>query len=118
MVKLIFSTVMVFIAVVVIYFSLSNRAPMVVDLAPSPFTVAPPVFVVVLVSFVAGFVTAGLVAWMSGGKKRRRARQRAWQAQAAERKVKQLDDKVAGLEATLAERDDTRPFLALPTRPS
>ncbi|HIJ43616.1 MAG: lipopolysaccharide assembly protein LapA domain-containing protein [Rhodospirillales bacterium] len=118
MAKLISSIIMVPIAIVVIWFSLSNRATMEVDLAPLMFTVTPPVFLVVLVSFVAGFLTASLVALMSGGKRRKRARQRASRARAAERKAEQLDDKVSSLEATLAERDNARPALAPPTRPS
>ncbi|HJN23839.1 MAG TPA: LapA family protein [Rhodospirillales bacterium] len=109
MVKLISLIVMVFIAVVVVDFSLSNRAAMVVDLAPLMFTLTAPVFLVVLVSFAVGFVAGGLVAWISGGKKRWRARQRAWQAQAAERKVKRMNAKVASLEAALVEQGDPRP---------
>ncbi len=108
MVKLISSIVMVLIAMVVIDFSLSNRTAMVVDLAPLAFTLTVPVFLVVLVSFAVGFIVAGMVGWISGGKRRWRTRQRAWQAQMAERKVKRLNDKVANLEAALAEQNAAR----------
>ncbi len=100
-------------ALAVVAFSVSNRAPVTVDFWPLPF---PPrefrVFAVVLLSIFAGFVLGGLVAWISGGKRRRRARAMARRAKAAEAEVARLRDKVADLEEA-AEKQE----IALPAPP-
>ncbi len=85
-------------ALAVVAFSVSNRADVTVDFWPLPFTSEFRVFAVVLVSVFAGFVLGGLVAWISGGRRRRRARAMARRAKAAEAEAARLRDTVAGLE--------------------
>ena len=100
-------------ALAVVAFSVFNRAPMTVDFWPLPF---PPrefrVFAVVLVSIFAGFVLGGLVAWISGGRRRRRARAMARRAKAAEAEAARLRDKVADLEEATEKQK-----IALPAPP-
>ncbi len=99
-------------ALAVVAFSVSNRAEVVVNFWPLPFTSEFRVFAVVLVSIIAGFVLGGLVAWISGGKRRRRARAMVRRAKAAEAEVARLRDKVADLEEA-AEMQE----IALPAPP-
>ncbi len=98
-------------ALAVVAFSVSNRAPVTVDLWPLPFTAELRVFAVVLVSVFAGFILGGLVAWISGGKRRRRARAMARRAKSAEAELARLRDKVTDLEAAVPKQE-----IALPTR--
>ncbi len=85
-------------ALAAVAFSVSNRAEVSVSFWPLPFTSEFRVFTDVLVSIVAGFVRGGLVAGISGGKRRRRARAMARRAKAAEAEAARLRDKVADLE--------------------
>ena len=85
-------------ALAVVAFSVSNRADVAVNFWPLPFTSEFRVFAVVLVSIFAGFVLGGLVAWISGGKRRRRARAMARRAKAAEAEAARLRDTVADLD--------------------
>ncbi len=113
MVRLFSWIIMVAVALAVVAFSVSNRAPVTVDFWPLPFPSREfRVFAVVLVSIFAGFVLGGLVAWISGGKRRRRARAMARRAKAAEAEAARLHDKVAGLEEA-AEKQE----IALPAPP-
>ncbi len=101
--------VIVPVALAVVVFSVSNRAPVTVDFWPLPFTAELRVFAVVLVSVFAGFVLGGLVAWISGGKRRRRARAMARRARSAEAELARLRAKVTDLEAAVP-----KPEIALP----
>ena len=99
-------------ALAVVAFSVSNRAEVVVNFWPLPFTSEFRVFAVVLVSIFAGFILGGLVAWISGGRRRRRARAMARRAKAAEAEAARLRDKVADLEEATE-----KPEIALPAPP-
>ncbi len=99
-------------ALAAVAFSVSNRAEVTVDFWPLPFTSEFRVFAVVLVSIFAGFVLGGLVAGISGGKRRRRARAMARRAKAAEAEAARLRGKVADLEEA-AEKQK----IALPAPP-
>ena len=100
-------------ALAVVAFSVSNRAEVVVNFWPLPFTSEFRVFAVVLVSIFAGFILGGLVAWISGGSRRRRARAMARRAKAAEAEVARLRDKMADLKETA----EKKPEIALPAPP-
>ena len=96
-------------ALAVVAFSVSNRAEVTVDFWPVPFTSEFRVFAVVLASIFAGFVLGGLVAWISGGRRRRRARAMARRAKAAEAEAARLRDKVADLEAAVPKQETALP---------
>ncbi len=96
-------------ALAVVAFSVSNRAPVTVDFWPLPFTAELRVFAVVLVSVFAGFVLGGLVAWISGGKRRRQARAMARRAKSAEAELARLRDKVTDLEAVAPKQEIALP---------
>ncbi len=109
MVRLFSWIIMVAVALAVVAFSVSNRAAVVLDFWPLPFASEHRVFAVVLVSIVAGFVLGGLVARISGGKRRRRARAMARRAKSAEAEVARLRDKVADLEAAAEKQEIALP---------
>lgn len=100
------------VAVVVVVFAVSNRTPAAVDLWPLDLIIAPPLYVTVLGSAAAGFVIGGLIAWLSAGRTRSRARGLGHQVERAERELRHLRDRVARLEADAA--DAARNQIALP----
>ncbi len=90
--KVFFWIVVMPLAAAVIVFSVNNRADVVLDLWPLDMVTQPlPVFSVVLAGLFAGFLIGGLVAWISGGKARRRARQERQRADRAEREIKDVE---------------------------
>lgn len=90
--KVFFWIVAMPLAAAVIVFSVNNRAGVVLDLWPLDMVTVPlPVFSVVLAGLFAGFLMGGLVAWMSGGKARRRGRHERQRAERAERELKDAE---------------------------
>jgi len=62
------------LAVIVVVFAIHNRDAVAIDLWPLTLQASPPLFVLVLGVFLAGFLIGGTVAWLSGGRSRGRAR--------------------------------------------
>lgn len=65
------------LALIVVIFAVANRAPISVSLWPLPWAVALPGYLIVLGSVLIGFLAGGIIAWLSGGKHRRKARRLA-----------------------------------------
>lgn len=65
------------LALIVVVFAVANRAPIAVSLWPLPWGVELPGYLIVLGSVLVGFLAGGLIAWLSGGKHRRKARRLA-----------------------------------------
>lgn len=65
------------IALLVISFAVTNRESVVLELWPLPLDVPVPVYLLTFGAALAGFLFGGIVAWSSGHKWRRRARQQA-----------------------------------------
>jgi uncharacterized integral membrane protein len=87
------------LAVLIIIFSVNNRADVVLDLWPLDMITAPlPVFSVVLVSVLVGFLMGGIIAWLSGGESRRRARRMTRRAEAAERALAEAGERIQSLD--------------------
>ncbi len=84
---------MVPIAIVIVAFSVSNRAPAVLDFWPLPWSMETPIYMVVVVSLVAGFASGALVFWLSTAGMRRHARLSARMARTAERELAVLRQK-------------------------
>ncbi len=99
---------------VVIVFSLNNRTEVVLDLWPLDAVAIPmPVFTIVLVSLVAGFLAGGLVAWNSAGRTRQRVRAEARRADRAERDLKSAQERINGLQKAVEVPDP--PIAKLPS---
>jgi len=76
--------------VVAVVFAVANRTPAALEIWPFGVSLEAPLFLVVLGAAFVGFVAGALVAWLSAGRARRRAR-------AAERRVAELRREVARL---------------------
>ena len=74
------------LAAVIVVFAIHNRAPVAVDLWPMTLEFAPPLYLLVLGVFVVGFLAGGLVAWLSAGRARSRARQERYRLMDIERR--------------------------------
>ena len=97
--KLLFWIFAVPLAVLIIVFSVNNRTDVVLDLWPLDMVTAPlPVFSVVLTSLLAGFLLGGIIAWLSGGEARKRARRMTRRAEAAERLLAEAGQRIQALE--------------------
>lgn len=62
------------IAVLAIIFAVSNRGAVLVDLWPLPWEVMLPLYLLVLGALAVGLVVGALIAWISAGSTRARAR--------------------------------------------
>ncbi len=97
--KVVFWIVVAPLAAAVIVFSVNNRENVVLDLWPLDLITVPlPVFSVMLVGIVTGFLAGSLVAWISAGKSRRRARLEAERAKRAEKEMTEAKDHIRRLE--------------------
>ena len=97
------------IAVVAVSFAVSNRDRIALELWPLPGDMELPVYLMVLVPLVVGFLIGGLVAWLSGGKHRHLARSRKDKLDELGRKVVTLQERQASMdEAARREAEKAR----------
>ena len=75
------------VAVVAVLFAVSNREGVTVTLWPLPVRLEAPLYLVVLLALVAGFLVGELIAWINAGRARRLARERARRIEALEREL-------------------------------
>jgi lipopolysaccharide assembly protein A len=97
-------------AAVAVSFAVSNRAGVSVTLWPLPVRLEAPLYLVVLLAVLAGFLIGEFVAWINAGRARRLARERA-------RRIEALEHELAATQANLAEKEPHRAaLLAADTR--
>lgn len=89
---------MVVIGAVVILFAVSNRTPVTLDFWPLPFFLPTPLYLVVLAGTFLGFIFGGLVAWISAGSARSKARREKRRASSLEKDLTTLQEKIGALE--------------------
>lgn len=75
------------VALVVVLFAVSNRESVTVTVWPLPVRLEAPLYLVVLLALLAGFLVGELVAWINGARARRLARERARRIEALEREL-------------------------------
>ena len=75
------------VALVLVVFAISNRARVSVTLWPFPFEIETQLFLVILLSLLAGLLVGMLLAWLSGSAARRESRARAKLIAALEREI-------------------------------
>jgi uncharacterized integral membrane protein len=93
---------------VVIVFSVTNHATTELSLWPVLTEPVPfPVYGIALVSLFIGFIWGGIVSWFQNGRSRRRVRDLQRQAEADQREIDTLRDRLARLEG--GERQATIP---------
>ena len=74
-------------AAVLVVFAVSNREPATVAFWPLPARLDAPLYLVVLLALLVGFLAGELVAWINAGRARRLARERARRIEALEREL-------------------------------
>jgi uncharacterized integral membrane protein len=93
---------------VVIVFSVTNRAMLELNLWPVlTQPVSFPVYGIALVGLFIGFVLGGIVSWVQNGRTRRRIRDLQKQSEADQREIATLRERLTRLEVT--EREATIP---------
>jgi len=83
------------LALLLIIFAVSNRDSTVVTFWPLPAELAAPLYLIVLLSLLVGFLAGEFVAWINGRRWRREARFRA-------RRIEALERELAATQAQLA----------------
>ncbi|MBX7198956.1 MAG: LapA family protein [Rhodospirillaceae bacterium] len=92
--RIINSIVAGIVAVLVVLFAVSNRAGVVVEVWPFPYRLALPLYALILLAVLLGFIAGIVGGWMMGGEKRKEHRR--------------LKKQVRAMEQSLAERNDMR----------
>lgn len=78
------------VMVLAVVFAVANRHMTQIDLWPLDMSVDIPMYIVVLVSLFVGFLLGGIVAWVSAGSARGRARSALYRAEQLERENARL----------------------------
>ncbi len=79
------------LTIVAVVFALTNQQLALINLWPLGITWDGPVYLIVFLAFLVGFILGGLVAWVSAGKTRSRARHARNQARRLEREKTVLE---------------------------
>ena len=98
--------IMIPFALVVIVFSAVNRGLITLDLWPLPNEITVPVFTLILAVFIFGFLFGGIVAWVSAGTQRKKARNALWRAETAERELRSTKNTLLDRERELKDAKD------------
>ena len=72
--KLINTLIAAVVALLVILFAVSNRAATVVEIWPFPYQLSLPLYAVILLAALVGFIAGVVGAWLSGSERRRETR--------------------------------------------
>jgi lipopolysaccharide assembly protein A len=91
------------VTVVVVLFTIGNLTDVTINLWPLPWTILAPLYLIVLVCLLIGFIVGGVVAWVSGGRRRRRTRQIADHSAMLARQLDELRREQAASQAQLVE---------------
>lgn len=100
---------------IAVIFAVQHRERVELDLWPLPMQVEPPLYLLVLLAIFVGFMIGGAVTWVSQGRHRRRARERAYQVEALERELATTRQKLEQAQAE-ASRPQAPAYQAPPTR--
>lgn len=98
------------IALVLIVFAVSNRQGAAVSFWPFSFMIEAPLYLVVLLALLVGFLLGELVAWLNGRRWRREARVRG-------RRLDALERELAATQAQLAAARPSPPLVTPPAAP-
>ena len=103
---------------IAVLFTVANRESLNVGLWPFEYGVGLPVFVWILGSLFAGLLAGALIAWLSAGKLRRRARAAERRAADLERELFHLRDQSKGNDGAAKTRPGLPPSAPAPKIPS
>ena len=93
---------MIPMAAIVVVFTIANRAPVMIDLWPTPYSFEVPVFATVLAAVFFGFLCGAIVSFVSAGRRRARNRELMRMLENSRREQAYLMEQVKKLEATVA----------------
>ncbi|MGE3332203.1 MAG: LapA family protein [Rhodospirillaceae bacterium] len=68
------SLLAIIVAVLVVLFAVSNRAPVVVEIWPFPYQLELGLYALILLAVFIGFLAGMITSWLTGGKRRRELR--------------------------------------------
>ena len=85
--KILFWVVVAFVVIVLVLFTVSNRATVTVGLWPLPQSLELPLYLALLAALLLGFIAGGVCVWFAGRSRRRVARERARRVVALEREL-------------------------------
>ena len=83
--RLVYWLITALLALILVIFAVSNRGTVVVTFWPLPATLEAPLYLVLLLALLAGFLLGELVAWINAGRTRRALRERNRRIEALER---------------------------------
>jgi uncharacterized integral membrane protein len=86
-VKVVYWVVTALVALLLVVFAVSNRESVTVTFWPLPVLIEAPLYLVVLLATLLGFLFGEVVAWIGGRRWRRHARQRRRRVEALEREL-------------------------------
>lgn len=86
-------------ALIVVVFALTNREAASLQLWPLDIYIEMPIFLLILLSLLIGFLIGASIMWLSSGRQRQRARKANFQAVNLERDVRDLERRLARTEA-------------------
>ena len=98
------------VTIVIVVFSLANRAKVGFDLWPLPFTVEMPLYFGVMGSLAAGLILGWIVSWFGRAPLRRRIRER-------DRMLAEKDRRIAELETRLPPPEPEAPPVTVAAEP-
>ena len=78
------------LAAIVVSFALSNRQVVTMDLWPLDMSLERPLYLVVLLAVLAGFVIGLVIMWITAGRARAKARRETFRAKTLERQLADL----------------------------
>lgn len=83
------------ITIVAVVFALSNRQPVVIDIWPLELSLTAPLYLVLLLAALIGFILGGVAMWFTAGRSRKRAREAA-------AKLREMEGQIANLKRSAA----------------
>jgi len=90
---------MIPLAAAVVFFTISNRGMVHLDLWPTPYSIEVPVFAAVLAAAVVGFLSGAIVSFVAAGRRRAYNRQLVRMLESSKREEAYLREQIKKLEA-------------------
>jgi len=83
------------LAVVIVVFAIANRQVVTIDLWPFDASLSGPLYLLILICLLVGFLAGATIMWLSEGRRRRLAREARDRSLELERQMTDLKRKVA-----------------------
>lgn len=83
------------VTAIVVLFAITNRSLATLSFWPLPWEVNLPIYLIILGALFVGFMLGAVVTWLSGGRRRRQARQLAEQVRTQSRQIAELQRRQA-----------------------